>query len=243
MSSIARLLHRASFVLLFLSAVVIGLGVWGQIEHNRLGQARAEVFVTLGQEGVSALPVPAILRPFEDNMIPLILLGDSGNPTVFGVFSRLGGAIGLMGLLLFTLRGGAPAPRLPEAEDVEPEPPTMQQAQAVPIADWQRRLKEKYEPRQTQTSGRLAYRAVLAVVALAFVTLSAAVILGNSGSAANIDFAAMIAQARAQLESALQGDQTSMIALGKMAAVALGIVLILAVLMSRLKPSRRAAVA
>ncbi len=255
MSSIARLLHRSAFALLVLSALVMGLGVWGQIEHNRLEQARAETFVTSGEEGVSAMPVPAILRPFEDNMIPPILLGDSGHPTVFGVFSRLGGAIGLMGLLLFTLQGRAPALRIPEAEPAELEPQTMQQAQAAPLAEWQRRLKDKMrdessevaavlrEPRQSPVSGNLAYRAVLGIVVLAFVTLSAAVLLGKSGGAANVDIAAFTAQIRAQLDAALQGDQIAMIALGKMAAVALGTVLILGVLMSRLKPARRAVAA
>jgi hypothetical protein len=254
MSSFARLLHRAAVVLLMLAAIVMGLGVWGQIEHNRFQQDRAAASLAEGMTPQSAMPIPSILRPFEEDMIPAFLAGDSGKPTVFGVFSRIGGALGIIGLLLFAVRT-ASATQAPAAIRVEEEtePPSMQEAQAIPMAEWQRRLKQRMadehrevaavlrEPRRASRSGAMVYRTILLVVVAAFVILSAAVLLGNSQG--GVDIRAFADQIGAQVQAAVAGDRSAMISLGKIAGIGLCALLILGTLLSRLRPSRRNAIA
>ncbi len=242
-------MNRAAIGLLIFAALVIGLGIWAQVQQSAFAVARADAVAAQGAAGLNIVPIPLILKPFEGGLVPAFLLDPAGQGTPFGIMAKIGGAIGLLGLLLLPLRQRI-LPAVPDdIEDLSIEPaiaPSMPQVSAK--SDWQFRLAQKMSaqsapPQKTYKPaggfGRSLYRVALFLVGIAFIVLAAVLLLGSSGDAGAVDFAAVADTAMLTGRQAMEGDRDAMIAMAQIAAVSVGLLIVLKVLFTRRKPVKR----
>lgn len=218
-----------------LAVLVLGLGVWGQMQQSQLDRARADAMMTDGPAAFDAVPVPLILIPFEQDMIPSFVTGDRG--TVFGVFARIGGALGLAGILLFSLRGVAVQAGAREEDSAnDAEPPSMAAMQAVPTADWQRRLAlrmaERMEAPGSARPGssidkpaRTLVRIVALIMAFCALVLGAATVVMNGDGMPALGL--LLDQSIMTTRAAFAGDRAALFAVIKVIALICGLLVLL----------------
>ena len=119
-----RWVRAARYVLIAAGAIVSGLGLWMQIK----GVPPAGESVVSGLRGAMALVM-------------------DGPTTIFGVFSKIGGVMALLGLLGMTVHDMAPANKAsPDEPDDQPQPMTTTPA----VSTWQERLAAKTGPQPTE---------------------------------------------------------------------------------------------
>jgi hypothetical protein len=245
MSHLARMMQRAAVCLLVLAALVLALGVWGQMQKARLDADRADAMLMQVPAGFDSVPVPFILQPFEAHQVPGFVAGDRS--TVFGVFARIGGALGLLGIVLLSIR----AVRIPRSEDAEDaevdadvEPPTMAQMQATPTADWQRRLADKMAARtaaptrsaaasSSHKPGKSFALFVVAILGFGAMVLGATTFLLPSEPLAMPDMAALLDQSIMTVKADLYGDKILLLGAIKVIAVLCGVFVLLRLILSR----------
>ena len=193
-----RTVRAGRFALIGIGAIITGLGLWLQI--NGIPDSIAPVISTIGK----------LLSPLIDPQ-----------NTVFGLMSKIGGVLGLLGLLGMTMHDIAPA-RSGEA-DAEDGPlpvytPVITLAAKPAQSTWQERLAAKTvtgSPRIPQIKHRRSFadmlRLVLAsAVVIAFVAVLAATFFGlPQTTATNTASVALPGRAmiQAHLAGGLQGQQ------------------------------------
>jgi hypothetical protein len=249
MSHLAQITQRVAGLLVVLAVLVMGLGVWGQVQQTKLDHARAEAMMLDGPAAFDSVAVPFILIPFEMDIIPGFISGDRG--TVFGVFARIGGALGVLGIILFSLRAvSIPAVRPADDDDPqEAEPPTMKAVQAAPTADWQHRLATKMaaksdprgsasRPGSPDSAGRSLARIVAAIGAFCALVLGAAWLMMQDGALP--DPGLLLDQTIMTLRAALAGDRDALFAVIRIVApICGGLVLLRLVFTPRKARARR----
>jgi hypothetical protein len=166
-----RFVRTCRFALIILGALISGIGLWMQIKGV--------------PPGVD--PVVSVLR---DVMTPML----DGQVTVFGMFSKIGGVLALLGLLGMTIHDIAPAGTADAGPDDLPEPAAVAVANSAATSTWQERLAAKTEPQLTRHAvtaprsfGSVLRIGAIGAVICAFLAVLGATFLGNSapGSASS----------------------------------------------------------
>ena len=153
-----RWVRAARYVLIAAGAIVSGLGLWMQIK----GVPPAGESVVSGLRGAMALVM-------------------DGPTTIFGVFSKIGGVMALLGLLGMTVHDMAPANKAsPDEPDDQPQPMTTTPAAST----WQERLAAKTGPQPTEravkSTGVALRIGVIGLVICAFLAVLGATLLGGT---------------------------------------------------------------
>jgi hypothetical protein len=236
MSHPAQTARSIAVVLMILAIGVFGLGIWGQMAKPALDQARLDAMALEGPAAFDAVPVPFVLVPLENNWVPSIILGETA--TVFGVYARIGGVLGLLGLLLISLRPMPVAlPDNPESDSLSRiDPPSMAQVQAEQTTEWQRRLAEKMSATSTSKAvspkirpGMSLWVIVMVMAGFAGLAVLAAALLLPPEATALPDMSVMLDTGIMSVRALLAGDRAMMMTAVKVIAVICAILVIIRV--------------
>lgn len=158
-----RCVRTARYALIAAGAVISGLGLWMQING-----------------------VPPAGEPVVSGLSGLMALVLDGPTTVFGIFSKIGGVLALLGLLGMTVHDMAPAKDAAPLT-ADPDPVEQPQVLASPqtASTWQERLAAKSAPqprdRAAVSVGSVARIGLIGVVICAFLGVLGAIFLGSAG--------------------------------------------------------------
>lgn len=161
-----RWVRATRYALIASGALISGLGLWMQI--NGVPPAGAQVVT--GLSGLMALVM-------------------DGPTTVFGVFSKIGGCMALLGLLGMTVHDLAPAKT---AFEPNPDPEDQPRVAAEPTAasTWQERLAAKSDPapvtKAPKSGGTVLRMGLIGAVICAFLAVLAATLLGGQAGTAPV---------------------------------------------------------
>jgi hypothetical protein len=183
-----RLVRASRFVLIALGALISGFGLWMQIKGV--------------PPGVD--PIVAALRSV---MTPVL----DGQVTVFGLFSKIGGVLALLGLLGMTIHDIAPAaPPNSAKPDAAPDLAAPEMRQTPAETTWQERLAAKTADNpnsrkaQPRAAGSVLRVGVIGLVICAFLAVLGATFLGQSGpNGTQQTVAANLSPAQAMIRSHL----------------------------------------
>lgn len=154
-----RWVRATRYALIASGALISGLGLWMQING-----------------------VPPAGEPVISGLRDLMALVMDGPTTVFGVFSKIGGVMALLGLLGMTVQDIAPAGRRVTRADPAPDIQSALMVSDPAASTWQERLAAKTgpqprEPAVKSTRSSLRF-AVVGLVICAFLTVLVAALLG-----------------------------------------------------------------
>ena len=164
---------------------------------------------------------------------------------MFGVIAKIGGAFGLLGLFLLPLRVRITPAAIADMDDLIIAPTIARAMPTVaPKSDWQFRLAQKMAdqsaPLQKPKSfglGKALYRGALLVVGIAFLGLTAVLLLGSATDTGTLGSVAE--QVVLTARNAIAGDGDAMLFMAQLGAVVMGVLIVLKVLFSRRKPAKR----
>lgn len=179
-----RWVRAARYALIAVGAALSGLGLWMQING-----------------------IPPAGEPVVSGLGDLMALVIDGPTTVFGVFSKIGGVMAMLGLFGMTVHDIAPARAVASDEAADQQ---QQTADPVTASTWQDRLAAKTVPqpaeRVVKSTGTALRIGVIGVVICAFLAVLGATLLGGPvGQAPTIAAASTPGQAMIRAHLATDG--------------------------------------
>lgn len=156
-----RWVRATRYLLIAAGALVSGLGLWMQIKG-----------------------VPSAGEPVVSGLREAMALVMDGPTTVFGVFSKIGGVIALLGLLGMTVHDIAPA-KTADPDEPADKPTDQPEHVTTPMAasTWQERLAAKSGPqpaeRVVKSTGTALRIGIVGLVICAFLAVLGATLLGG----------------------------------------------------------------
>lgn len=156
-----RFVRAARYGLIASGALISGLGLWMQIKG-----------------------IPSGGEALVGGLRDLVSLALDGPVTIFGVFSKIGGVLALLGLLGMTVHDIAPAKSAATDDPTPDHKPEVVGTVGPAMSTWQERLAAKAEPQQREQTPKSAVSALrfglVGLVLCAFLAALAATFLGSS---------------------------------------------------------------